>query len=47
VTANTREFSRVLDLQLENWRVAPPEVREPAAEYRVVKAVRPRQSIAA
>lgn len=35
VTANTREFSRVSGLQLENWRVPPTEVRESAGVYRV------------
>jgi tRNA(fMet)-specific endonuclease VapC len=35
VTANTREFSRVSGLQLENWRVAPTEVRESVGLYRV------------
>jgi tRNA(fMet)-specific endonuclease VapC len=37
VTANTREFSRVAGLQLEDWRLPLSEVREPPAEYRVVK----------
>jgi len=36
VTANTREFSRVPGLQIENWRLSP-EVREPPAEYRVAR----------
>jgi tRNA(fMet)-specific endonuclease VapC len=35
VTANTREFSRVFGLQLENWRLPPSEVRDSAEEYRV------------
>jgi tRNA(fMet)-specific endonuclease VapC len=35
VTANTREFSRVSGLQLEDWRVPSAEVRESAAVYRV------------
>jgi tRNA(fMet)-specific endonuclease VapC len=38
VTANTREFSRVADLQIENWRLGASEVREPASEYRVARA---------
>ncbi len=36
VTANTREFSRVPGLQIENWRLSL-EVREPPAEYRVTR----------
>jgi hypothetical protein len=35
VTANTREFSRVFGLQLENWRELSTEVRENTAVYRV------------
>ena len=34
VTANMREFSRVLGLQLENWREISIGVRENAAVYR-------------
>jgi tRNA(fMet)-specific endonuclease VapC len=42
VTANTREFSRVSGLQLENWRMPPTEVRESAAVYRVNVKSQPR-----
>jgi tRNA(fMet)-specific endonuclease VapC len=35
VTANTREFSRVSGLQLENWRLPASVVRESSGEYRV------------
>jgi tRNA(fMet)-specific endonuclease VapC len=35
VTANTREFSRVSGLQLENWRLSQSEVRDSAGEYQV------------
>ena len=35
VTANTREFSRVFGLQLENWRELSTEVRENTVLYRV------------
>jgi tRNA(fMet)-specific endonuclease VapC len=40
VTANTREFSRVPNLQIENWRLDLSEVREPPGEYRVARAGR-------
>jgi hypothetical protein len=43
VTANTREFSRVSGLQLENWRMSPSEVRESVELYRV--NVNPRQRV--
>ena len=35
IESNTREFSRVLGLQLENWRELSTEVRENTAVYRV------------
>ena len=35
VTANTREFSRVPNLKIENWRLDRSEVREPPGKYRV------------
>jgi tRNA(fMet)-specific endonuclease VapC len=47
VTGNTREFSRVPGLQIENWRLAPTEVRETPGEYRVVRVVQTRIDIAA
>ena len=47
VTANTREFSRVPDLQIENWRLPLNEVREPPVEYRVVRVTSVRMSQAA
>jgi tRNA(fMet)-specific endonuclease VapC len=47
VTANTREFSRVPGLQIENWRLAPSEVRETPAEYRVVRMTGTQTSVAA
>jgi tRNA(fMet)-specific endonuclease VapC len=47
VTANTREFSRVPDLQIENWRLPLNEVRETPAEYRVVRVTSARMSQAA
>jgi tRNA(fMet)-specific endonuclease VapC len=47
VTANTREFSRVPGLQIENWRTpqlqpAPTEVHETPCEYRVLNRARGR-----
>lgn len=39
ITANTREFSRVSGLQLENWRELPSEVRDDVAVYRVKEGV--------
>jgi tRNA(fMet)-specific endonuclease VapC len=47
VTANTREFSRVTGLQLEDWRQPISEVREMPAEYRVTRIPRTRASVAA
>jgi len=47
VTANTREFSRVSGLQLEDWRQPLSEVRENRAEYRVVRMTRVQTSVAA
>jgi tRNA(fMet)-specific endonuclease VapC len=44
VTANTREFSRVSGLQLENWRLLPTEVRESPGEYRVKSRQRIREA---
>ena len=35
VTSNTREFSRVDDLQLEDWRKPTLEVREPIVPYSI------------
>jgi len=35
VTSNTREFSRVDGLQLEDWRESTLEVREPSAFYSI------------
>ncbi len=42
ITANTREFSRISGLQLENWRLPPTEVRERSGEYRVKVKLRRR-----
>ncbi|MDB6043598.1 MAG: hypothetical protein JWM63_2149 [Gammaproteobacteria bacterium] len=47
VTGNTREFSRVPGLQIENWRLAPSEVRETPGEYRVVRVAQTRITLAA
>jgi tRNA(fMet)-specific endonuclease VapC len=47
VTGNTREFSRVPGLQIENWRLAPSEVRETPGEYRVVRVAQTRLTLAA
>jgi tRNA(fMet)-specific endonuclease VapC len=47
ITANTREFSRVPGLELENWRLPSTEVRENPGEYRVTRAFSPRISQAA
>ena len=37
ITANTREFSRVPALELEDWRLSSTEVRENPGEYRVTR----------
>jgi tRNA(fMet)-specific endonuclease VapC len=47
VAANTREFSRVAGLQLEDWRLPLSEVREPLAEYRVLRIARAQASVTA
>lgn len=47
VTANTREFSRVPDLQVENWRLPLTEVHETPGEYRVRRVMPVRMSHAA
>ncbi len=47
VTANTREFSRVPNLQIEDWRLDLSEVREPPGEYRVARGGRKRMAFAA
>jgi len=47
VTANAREFSRVPNLQIENWRLDLSEVREPPGEYRIARVGRRRMAFAA
>jgi tRNA(fMet)-specific endonuclease VapC len=42
ITANTREFSRVPGLEIENWRLPSTEVRENPGEYRVTRVPSPR-----
>jgi len=46
VTANT-EFSRVPNLQIENWRLDLSEVREPPGEYRIARVGRRQMTFAA